>query len=105
MFNNFHEIKAVISNHQGFRASFFGIAEYVRGMINNRFKVKNLVVRVKLYFQSKFERNSVKFENDVLHTVTLLVIKPNENVIKITKLETAVAEHDEAIAEIYGGEA
>ena len=84
MINNFHEIKAVISNHQGFRASFYGMAEYVHGMMNNRIKFKNLVVQAKLYFQAKFESNSVKFENDVLHTVMRLVTKPNENVIKIT---------------------
>ena len=84
MFNNFHEIKAVISNHQGFRASFYGMAEYVHGMMNNRIKFKNLVVQSKLYFQTKFENNSVKFENDVLHTVMRLVTKPSENVIKIT---------------------
>ena len=84
MFNNFHEIKAVISNHQGFKASFYGMAEYIHGMINNRIKFKNLVVQAKLYFQAKFESNSVKFENDVLHTVMRLVTKPNENVIKIT---------------------
>ena len=65
MFNNFHEIKAVISNHQGFKASFYGMAEYIHGMINNRIKFKNLVVQAKLYFQAKFESNSVKFENDV----------------------------------------
>ena len=84
MFNNFHEIKAVISNHQGFRASFYGMAEYVHGMMNNRIKFKNLVVQAKLYFQPKFENNSVKFKNDVLHTVIRLVTKPSENVIKIT---------------------
>ena len=83
MYKNFHEIKAVISNHQGFKASFFGMAEYVRGMISNRIKVKNLVVQAKLYFQPKFENNSVKFENDVLHTVMQLVTKPSENVIKV----------------------
>ena len=66
MFNNFHEIKAVISNHQGFKASFYGMAEYIHGMINNRIKFKNLVVQTKLYFQAKLESNSVKFENDVL---------------------------------------
>ena len=84
MFNNFHEIKAVISNHQGFRASFYGMAEYIQGMMNNRIKFKNLVVQAKLYFQPKFENNSVKFKNDVLHTVMRLVTKPNDNVIKIT---------------------
>ena len=84
MFNNFHEIKAVISNHQGFRASFYGMAEYIQGMMNNRIKFKNLVVQTKLYFQPKFENNSVKFKNDVLHTVMRLVTKPNDNVIKIT---------------------
>ena len=83
MFNNFHEIKAVISNHQGFRASFYGMAEYIQGMMNNRIKFKNLVVQAKLYFQPKFESNSVKFENDVLHTVMQLVTKPGENVIKV----------------------
>ena len=83
MFNNFHEIKAVISNHQGFRASFYGMAEYIQGMMNNRIKFKNLVVQAKLYFQPKFESNSVKFENDVLHTVMRLVTKPNDNVIKV----------------------
>ena len=84
MFNNFHEIKAVISNHQGFKASFYGMAEYIQGMMNNRIKFKNLVVQAKLYFQPKFENNSVKFKNDVLHTVMRLVTKPNDNVIKIT---------------------
>ena len=84
MFNNFHEIKAVISNHQGFKASFYGMAEYIQGMMNNRIKFKNLVVQAKLYFQPKFENNSVKFKNDVLHTVMRLVTKPSENVIKIT---------------------
>ena len=84
MYKNFHEIKAVISNHQGFRASFYGMAEYIHGMINNRIKFKNLVVQAKLYFQPKFESNSVKFENNVLHMVMRLITKPNENVIKIT---------------------
>lgn len=84
MFNNFHEIKAVISNHQGFKASFYGMAEYIQGMMNNRIKFKNLAVQAKLYFQAKFESNSVKFKNDVLHTVMRLVTKPSENVIKIT---------------------
>ena len=83
MFNNFHEIKAVISNHQGFRASFYGMAEYVHGMMNNRIKFKNPVVKAKLYLKAKFENNSVKFENDVLHTVMQLVTKPSENVIKV----------------------
>ena len=84
MFNNFHEIKAVISNHQGFRASFFGMAEYIQGMMNNRIKFKNHIVQAKLYFQTKLESNSVKFENNVLHMVMRLITKPNENVIKIT---------------------
>lgn len=83
MLNNFHEIKAVISSHQGFRASFFGIAEYVYGMMNNRIKFKNSVAKAKLYLKAKFENNSVKFENDVLHTVMQLVTKPSENVIKV----------------------
>ena len=84
MINNFHKIKAVVSNHQGFRASFHGMAEYIQGMMNNRIKFKNLAVQAKLYFQPKFENNSVKFENDVLHTVMQLVTKPSENVIKVT---------------------
>ena len=83
MYNNFHKIKAVISNHQGFRASFHGMAEYIQGMMNNRIKVKNLVVQAKLYFQPKFENNSVKFENDVLHTVMRVLSKPFENEIKV----------------------
>ena len=77
MYKNFHEIKAVISNHQGFKASFYGMAEYIQGMMNNRIKFKNLAVQAKLYFQAKFK-------NDVLHTVMRLVTKPSENVIKIT---------------------
>ena len=84
MFNNFHEIKAVISNHQGFRASFYGMAEYVNGMMNNRIKFKNHIVQAKLYFKAKFESNSVKFENNVLHTVMRLVTKTSENAVKIT---------------------
>ena len=84
MFNNFHEIKAVISNHQGFRASFYGMAEYVHGMMNNRIKFKNHIVQAKLYFKAKFESNSVKFENNVLHTVMRLVTKTSENAVKIT---------------------
>ena len=84
MFNNFHEIKAVISNHQGFKASFFGMSEYIQGMMSNRIKFKNPVVQAKLYFQAKFGSNSVKFENDALHTVMRLVTKPSENVIKVT---------------------
>ena len=83
MHNNFHKIKAVISNHQGFGASFYGMAEYIQGMMNNRIKVKNLVVQAKLYFQPKFENNSVKFENDVLHTVMRVLSKPFENEIKV----------------------
>ena len=83
MYKNFHEIKAVISNHQGFSARFFGMAEYIQGRMSNRIKVKNLVVQAKLYFQPKFENNSVKFENDVLQTVMQLVTKPSENVIKV----------------------
>ena len=84
MFNNFHEIKAVISNHQGFRASFYGIAEYVQGMISNRFKFKNPVVQAKLYLQIKFKDTSVKFENNILHAIMCLFIKPTDNVIKVT---------------------
>lgn len=84
MFNNFHEIKAVISNHQGFKASFYGIAEYIQGMINNRIKFKNLDMQTKLYFQPKFKTNSVKFKNNVLNTVMQLVTKPSKNAIKIT---------------------
>ena len=84
MFNNFHEIKAIISNYQGFKASFYGMAEYIQGMINNRIKFKNLDMQTKLYFQPKFKINSVKFKNNVLNTVMQLVTKPSKNAIKIT---------------------
>ena len=83
MYKNFHEIKAVISNHQGFKASFFGMAEYVRGMISNRFKVKNSIVQTKLYFQARFKENSIKFKNSELATTLLSALKPEENVIKV----------------------
>ena len=84
MYKNFHEIKAVISNHQGFKASFFGMAEYVRGMISNRFKVKNSLVQTKLYFQARFKENSIKFKNSDLAVTLLSALKPTENAIKFT---------------------
>ena len=84
MYKNFHEIKAVISNHQGFKASFFGMAEYVRGMISNRFKVKNSIVQTKLYFQARFKENSIKFKNSDLSVTLLSALKPTENAIKFT---------------------
>ena len=84
MYKNFHEIKAVISNHQGFKASFFGMAEYVRGMISNRFKVKNSIVQTKLYFQARFKENSIKFKNNDLSVTLLSALKPTENAIKFT---------------------
>ena len=84
MYKNFHEIKAVISNHQGFRASFFGMAEYVRGMISNRFKVKNSIVQTKLYFQARFKENSIKFKKSDLAATLLSALKPTENATKFT---------------------
>ena len=84
MYKNFHEIKAVISNHQGFKASFFGMAEYVRGMISNRFKVKNSLVQTMLYFQARFKENSIKFKNSDLAVTLLSALKPTENAIKFT---------------------
>ena len=84
MYNNFHEIKAVISNHQGFSAKFFGMAEYIQGMMSNRFKFKNPLVQTKLYFQAKFKESSIKFENSELATILLTVLKPTENAIKFT---------------------
>ena len=84
MLNNFHEIKAVISNHQGFKASFFGMAEYVRGMMNNRIKFKNVVVQAKLYFQARIKDNSIKFKNSDLAVTLLSALKPTENAIKFT---------------------
>ena len=84
MYKNFHEIKAVISNHQGFKASFFGMAEYVRGMMNNRIKFKNVVVQAKLYFQARIKDNSIKFKNSDLAVTLLSALKPTENAIKFT---------------------
>lgn len=84
MFNNFHEIKAVISNNQGFKASFFGIAEYIHGMINNRIKFKNIALQTKLFFATKIKENSIKIENSKLYTTLLSVLRPKENVIKFT---------------------
>lgn len=86
MYKNFHEIKAVISNHQGFKASFFGMAEYVRGMISNRFKVKNSIVQTKLYFQARFKENSIKFKNSDLAVTLLSALNPTENAIKFTNV-------------------
>ena len=84
MFNNLHEIKAVISNHQGFRASFYGMAEYIQGMMNNRIKFKNVVVQAKLYFQARIKDNSIKFKNSDLPVTLLSALKPTENAIKFT---------------------
>ena len=84
MFNNFHEIKAVISNHQGFRASFYGMAEYIQGMMNNRIKIKNPLVQTALYFQARIKENSIKFKNSDLAVTLLSALKPTENAIKFT---------------------
>lgn len=89
MFNNFHEIKAVVSNCHGFTASFYGIAEYVRGMIRNQIKIKNSIVQTKLYFQTKFKESSVRFRNSELSTTILSALKPEENEIKfINEIKT-----------------
>ena len=84
MFNNFHEIKAVISNHQGFSASFYGMAEYIQGMMNNRIKFKNPLVQTALYFQARIKENSIKFKNSDLAVTLLSALKPTENAIKFT---------------------
>ena len=86
MFNNFHEIKAVISNHQGFSARFFGMAEYIQGMMSNRFKIKNPLVQTMLYFQARIKDNSIKFKNSDLAVTLLSALKPTENVIKFTNV-------------------
>ena len=84
MVNNFHKIKAVISNHQGFSARFFGIAEYIQGMMSNRFKIKNSLVQTMLYFQARIKDNSIKFKNSDLAVTLLSALKPTENAIKFT---------------------
>ena len=86
MLNNFHEIKAVISNHQGFSARFFGIAEYIQGMMSNRLKIKNSLVQTMLYFQARFKENSIKFKNSDLAVTLLSALKPTENAIKFTNV-------------------
>ena len=84
MYKNFHEIKAVISNHQGFSARFFGMAEYIQGMMGNRFKIKNPLVQTMLYFQARIKDNSIKFKNSDLAVTLLSALKPTENAIKFT---------------------
>ena len=84
MYKNFHEIKAVISNHQGFSARFFGMAEYIQGMMSNRFKIKNPLVQTMLYFQARIKDNSIKFKNNDLAVTLLSALKPTENAIKFT---------------------
>ena len=84
MYKNFHEIKAVISNHQGFSARFFGMAEYIQGMMSNRFKIKNSIVQTMLYFQARIKDNSIKFKNSDLVVTLLSALKPTENAIKFT---------------------
>ena len=86
MFNNFHEIKAVISNHQGFSARFFGMAEYIQGMMGNRFKIKNPLMQTMLYSQARIKDNSIKFKNSDLAVTLLSALKPTENVIKFTSV-------------------
>lgn len=102
MLNNFHEIKAVISSKQSFKASFYGMAEYVHGMINNRFKFNNPILQVKLYFQSRTKNNKIKFENSTLYTTLLSALKPQKNIIKFnneikTKLFLLVKSKDKNI--------
>lgn len=86
MYKNFHEIKAVISNHQGFSARFFGMAEYVQSMMSNRFKIKNPLVQTMLYFQARIKDNSIKFKNSDLVVTLLSALKPTENAIKFTNV-------------------
>ena len=85
MLNNFHEIKAVISNNHGFKVSFYGIAEYIHGMISNRIKFKDIALQSKLYFVTKLKESStVKIKNNKLSTTLLSFLKPKENIIKFT---------------------
>ena len=86
MYKNFHEIKAVISNHQGFSARFFGMAEYIHGMMSNRFKIKNPLVQTMLYFQVRIKDKSIKFKNSDLVVTLLSALKPTENAIKFTSV-------------------
>lgn len=37
-------------------------------------------------------------------SITVVMHIPSEQELRLTAIETAIAEHDEAIAEIYGGE-
>lgn len=85
MRNNFHEIKAIISESKTFKECFYGVAEYIHGMMmDSRIKFKNDTLRTKLYFQAKVKENSIKFQNSNLHTTLILVPRPKENIIKIS---------------------
>ena len=84
MRKNFHEIKAIISENKFYKEHFYGMAEYIHGMISNRIKFKNLAVQSKLYFQTRIEENSAKFRNNNLYTILLSALRPKENVIKFT---------------------
>ena len=81
MLKNFHEIKAIISNTRGFKATFYGMSEYVHGMMINRFKFKNPSVKVITYFKKKLSENSFKIENNKVYTSLISILKPNENII------------------------
>ena len=84
MRNNFHEIKAIISESKTFKECFYGVAEYIHGMMmDSRIKFKNDTLRIKLYFQAKVKENSIKFQNSNLHTTLILVSRPKENIIKM----------------------
>ena len=81
MLKNFHEIKAIISNTKGFKATFYGMSEYVHGMMINRFKFKNPYVKVITYFKKKLSGNSFKIENNKVYTALISILKTNENII------------------------
>ena len=85
MRNNFHEIKAIISESKTFKECFYGVAGYIHGMMmDSRIKFKNDTLRIKLYFQVKVKENSIKFQNSNLHTTLILISRPKENIIKIS---------------------
>ena len=51
--------------------------------------------------------NNLSFESATVHddgSITVVMHIPSEQELRMAALEAAVAEHDEAIAEIYGGE-
>ena len=81
MLKNFHEIKAIISNTKGFKATFYGMSEYVHGMMINRFKFKNPAVKVSTCFKKKLSENKIRIENNKVYTALISIFIPKENII------------------------